>query len=639
MTKGEEPMSAPNTNATNDPLIGHNLGAYKVLERLGGGGMATIYVGYQESMQRKVAIKVMRSDMASMDPTFVARFEREARTIAALEHTRILPVYDYGYAGDSPYLVMRLLQSNLQQRLQQQPLLDLTEVNRILGQIAAALDFAHRHGVVHRDLKPANILLDDQLDCFLADFGIVHLLGSGPALTTPGEILGTPAYMAPEQCERGQATAATDIYALGVILYEMVCGLPPFDGENLVSVLRQHIDETPELDPTCRPHLPAACRQVILDALAKDPAQRPASAQAIAERFAHGLRELAHDETGVGRAVGTAEQQPPAHIEDEPTIVALDDEPTVQVGAGGEISARAEAPTQTDDAQPATTPAAAPATRPGTDEEAATLSPTLADEPSAGPRTWSGRAVAALVVVLVFAAALAGLAAAAGMFSTGDESDPAVSNSDQRSADDLNQAGLEALAALDYDAAIDQFQAAIALDPSLAGAHFNLGVAYEELGDLQAAQAAYEQALEQDDQLLIARYRLANLLLDDGQLDGGFRVVDVGLRMLQRGPLDLDEAAQDRLSFLLLTTRGRAYYLLGSATDLALAEADLRQALTFKASVPFPAEAYYVLALVYDALEQPDAAYQAWLDVLATHDTSNPRHRQWAAEARAVIED
>ncbi len=276
-----------------DPLIERTIGQYEIVSRLGRGGMATVYRARQRTMQRDVAIKIMSPDLAE-DPEFVARFEREAQVIANLQHPRILPVHDFGHEGELFYLVMRLIEGeSLYHRLLQEPL-PLATAARYVSQIAEALDYAHQEGVIHRDLKPNNILIDAWDNLYLMDFGLAKMLSGGPSLTHTGAVLGTPAYMAPEQWRGEAVDARTDIYALGVILYEMLVGHPPFESDTPYTLMYKHINDAPPAPHEQRQDLPAEVEAVVLTALAKEPAARYPSAGAMARALnaaAPGLAE------------------------------------------------------------------------------------------------------------------------------------------------------------------------------------------------------------------------------------------------------------------------------------------------------------------------------------------------------------
>jgi tRNA A-37 threonylcarbamoyl transferase component Bud32 len=257
---------------------GQELGAYRIIEQIGRGGMATVYKAYHAAMDRYVAIKVLPRQLAE-SPEFTGRFRREARTIANLEHPHILPVYDSSESNGIAYLVMRYLEAGtLKDRMDEGPL-TLAQVDRYFSQLADGLGYAHRKGVIHRDLKPSNALVDAQDNLFLTDFGIAKLLEDGSTkFTATGGIVGTPTYMSPEQGQGRPVDQRSDIYSLGIMLYEMVAGKVPYEAETPLAVVLQHIQDPLPLPSKLKPDLSPAVEQVILKALAKSPDDRYASA-------------------------------------------------------------------------------------------------------------------------------------------------------------------------------------------------------------------------------------------------------------------------------------------------------------------------------------------------------------------------
>ena len=211
-------------------LIGKTIGPYRVIEQVGVGGMATVYKAYQPSMDRYVAIKILPHYL-SQDPEFVKRFQREARAIAKLEHAHILPVHDYGEYEGIAYIVMRYVEAGTLKDRMAQGQLPLDEIGRLIEQIGGALDYAHRLGVIHRDIKPGNVLLDTQGDTYLSDFGLARMMEATQQLTASGVGVGTPAYMSPEQGQGVKVDHRSDIYSLGIILYEMITGQVPYEAE------------------------------------------------------------------------------------------------------------------------------------------------------------------------------------------------------------------------------------------------------------------------------------------------------------------------------------------------------------------------------------------------------------------------
>jgi ligand-binding sensor domain-containing protein/tRNA A-37 threonylcarbamoyl transferase component Bud32 len=253
---------------------GKRLGAYQLIEQIGQGGMATIFKSYQPSMDRYVAVKVLPSHF-TQDETFSARFMQEARTLARLEHPHILPVHDYGEQEGITYLVMRYIEAGtLKDLVARQGPLDLREAERIIDQVGRALSYAHSQGIVHRDIKPSNVLIDERGDAFLTDFGIAKLVAGTAQFTTTGAIVGTPAYMSPEQGLAQRVDARSDIYALGVVLYEIITGQVPFEAETPLAVLLKHVNDPLPPPRQIKPDLPESVERVILKAMAKSPDDR-----------------------------------------------------------------------------------------------------------------------------------------------------------------------------------------------------------------------------------------------------------------------------------------------------------------------------------------------------------------------------
>jgi serine/threonine protein kinase len=272
-----------------EDLVGKTLGKYQIIERIGRGGMADIYRSKQPDLDRDVAIKVLNPYMTAEDTDFVSRFRREGRAAAALRHPNIVQVFDFEHQGEVYFLVMeyiegRTLKEILTDLREKMEFLSLGEVLRILSQVGDALDYAHQQGTLHRDVKPSNIMINKKGLAILMDFGIARMM-SGSAYITTGMALGTPAYMSPEQADGRQVDHRSDLYSLGVVLYEMLAGRTPFEGDTPVAVMRKHEkDPLPPLRDT-RPDLPQTVEDVLQIALAKDPDRRFQCARALVDSF------------------------------------------------------------------------------------------------------------------------------------------------------------------------------------------------------------------------------------------------------------------------------------------------------------------------------------------------------------------
>lgn len=257
----------------NDPLIGKKFGSFTIKSMIGKGGMARVYRAYQESMDRDVAIKVLPLSLAE-DPQFVGRFKQEARVIAQLEHNNILPVYDFGEADGHLFIAMRMVETGTLADLMKGKM-PMQQVNKLIGQVGDALDYAHSRGIIHRDIKPTNVLITQRGNALLTDFGIAKLSqGNDQGYTQTGSIIGTPTYMSPEQGMGQKLDGRSDIYSLGVMLYHMAVGQAPYKADTPMAVLMKHVQETPPNPRALNPDLSPAVEAVILKSLAKRPDDR-----------------------------------------------------------------------------------------------------------------------------------------------------------------------------------------------------------------------------------------------------------------------------------------------------------------------------------------------------------------------------
>ena len=262
-------------------MIAEKLGRYEIKAHLSEGGMSQVYLAYDPVFEREVAVKLLPQDLI-FHPTLRKRFEREAKLVAGLDHPALVSVYDFGEKDNQPYIVMRYMSGgSLADRLAQRPFA-LEETVRVLGRIAGALDEVHAQGVIHRDLKPSNIMFDQWDQPFISDFGTAKPLAEDAHLTSTGSAVGTPAYMSPEQIQ-GQADVdgRSDIYALGVILFEMLAGAHPYDTNSPMGAIVQHITEPVPHILDVKKDLPADIQRVIDCAMAKKREDRYPSALAL----------------------------------------------------------------------------------------------------------------------------------------------------------------------------------------------------------------------------------------------------------------------------------------------------------------------------------------------------------------------
>ncbi|MEU7897627.1 serine/threonine-protein kinase [Nonomuraea sp. NPDC049152] len=259
-------------------------GRYQLDEPIGRGGMGEVWRGHDPRTGRAVAVKILAPQVTQ--PAARERFAREARAAAQIVHTNVVTVFDTGEQNGRPYLVMELLTGrSLADELADGHRYNIPEVCRLMSQAASGLDAAHKAGVVHRDVKPANLHRTADGTLKIVDFGIAQVASETSRLTTVGTVVGTAAYLAPEQINGEPGTAASDLYALGCVAYELLCGQPPFSG-GAADLMRKHVFEAPAPPSQVRPDVPPGLDRLVLSMLAKDPADRPANAEQVRQAFA-----------------------------------------------------------------------------------------------------------------------------------------------------------------------------------------------------------------------------------------------------------------------------------------------------------------------------------------------------------------
>lgn len=305
-------------------LVGGTLGPYQVQSLLGKGGMASVYRGFDQNLQRPVAIKVLAEEATQIE--FARRFKREARLLASLRHPNIVQIYAFGQQHGYIYMVQELLTGiTLKQHLH-----DLAEhgerssrhdIISIMTQLASALDAAHTAGIIHRDVKPANVMWNAHGEVILTDFGIAKRVMTSSDQTLNGVVIGTPNYLSPEQAQGLPVTQSSDIYALGVVLYELIAGRVPFVGDNPMSVVIQHVQNTPPPMRSFRPDIPPNVESVVQRALAKNPAARFSRASDLARALKRAWPPATSPTAMV--ILGNIHNQPTSHWKNGGSTAAL----------------------------------------------------------------------------------------------------------------------------------------------------------------------------------------------------------------------------------------------------------------------------------------------------------------------------
>jgi len=265
--------------------LGQTIGGYQIAEEIGQGGVATVYRAHQPQLERWVAIKIMKTAEAS-GKEFLTRFRREAKAIAALRHPNILTIYDYGEEKGTAYIVMEYVAGGtLKTHLAGEPM-EWPDAATLILPLGRALEYAHSEGIVHRDVKPANILMARPDWPLLADFGLVKLLGRQRGITQPGVSIGTPAYFSPEQAGGEEVDHRTDVYGLGIVLYELLTGRLPFEAHSPIEMMLRRLREDPIPPRQFNQLIPPPLEAVIMRALARDPDARHSSMEALVNNLA-----------------------------------------------------------------------------------------------------------------------------------------------------------------------------------------------------------------------------------------------------------------------------------------------------------------------------------------------------------------
>ena len=419
---------------------GESVGPYRIIDQLGSGGMATVFKAYHPLLDRYVAIKVLHPAFKN-DPQFFNRFKREARIVANLEHANIIPVYDFNEHAGEPYLVMRFIEGDtLKAHMRGEPI-PLPQVLTLMRPVCRALQYAHNQGVLHRDIKPSNIMITTGGSVFLTDFGLARMVQAGESTLSQDMMVGTPQYISPEQAQGlSDLDGRTDIYSLGVVLYEMLTGRVPFSADTPFATIHDHIYTPLPLPSDINPRIDPAIERLLLKTLAKEPVDRYLTAQALLDALETTLSKSVVEPVASSIPGETKSGVPWWGWVGAAALVLC----TVAFLLGGLLLMRNR------------------------------NQKLLLTEPASGPVAAQNDPGA----------------------TDADLSEPKLIDTlDQPQAETLTDKANKALRQKKYDTAIELFQQAIAVNPHYLQAYYGLSTAQRQQGEDQAALATLEQAV------------------------------------------------------------------------------------------------------------------------------------------------
>lgn len=580
-------------------LSGKTLGKYRLIERLGRGGMAEVYKGYQPSMDRYVAIKLMHGYLAE-DEDFVKRFRREAKAIGDLRHPHIVQAYDFDIEDDLYYMVQEFveggtLKDRLREASERGERIPIEDTVQVFEAICDAVDYAHSKDRIHRDIKPDNIMFDATDRPVLTDFGIAAIVG-GERFTATGAMVGTPAYMSPEQGKGDPNDPRSDIYSLGVVLYEMLTGRVPFDADTPFAVVLKHLNEALPMPRSINPELTPSIERVILRALAKAPEDRYQTACALAEDLKEAVSEPepwawegeeAQPAPQAAAAVGTSIPGPPAGS------VPADEHVTPPIVVA-----------------------------PGPPAAGALPASDMPQEKPRRRRKWWIWVVIAVAAVLTTACCLLALAAARENRGKRDLDTPPT-------AAEKVEAGQPTATATSSQVGRDRATPTAQPGDTAALIQTGIEVLGEECsGDAEAAKALFERALEQDPNALLAQIGLARCAMCSGDVPTAFSALEKAIAT----------APEDARPYFW---RGQLWFEEGDAEQ---AYADLEQALALD---PNFAQAYLYRAIIamwpfedYDqALADLDAAIELAPELAYAYLLRGQSYLWYADDADQALSD
>lgn len=570
--------------------VGTEVGSYQIVERLGKGGMATVFKGYHARLDRYVAIKVLHAAFKE-DDSFLRRFTREAQVVARLEHTNIVTVYDYAEQQGHPYLVMRYIAGEtLKERISQTPL-PLAKTLEIAAAIGSGLDYAHHQGVLHRDIKPSNILISQQGHVYIADFGLARIVQAGESTMSQEMIMGTPQYISPEQAKgEDDLDARTDVYSFGIVLYEMITGQVPFKSDTSYAVIHSQIFDPPPKPSSINQNVNPMMEAVLLKALHKSPAERYQTAGELVAAFT--------------AAAGSVPVEPDPAADGPVTI------------------ADPAATTPVEPPLPPLSHAAAPASSPLVQEQSSRLK-TANELPAAGRSgSWLPKAgAAAVLVIAVFLVLLLirGIRQQRGANQPAQNQPAAVVDT----TTDTPKETVEELPALALELpqeirAASELESLLAADPENSQLRFELALAYLESDRREEARDLINEALKQTRRAVgfsvvaerlmeTDRAGLAVMVLQEGlarfESEPGLQQMLIMAMLLDQTPMRMVQSYLDQLSqqprgVTLITIQVGEAYLAFQRNDLDGALIIINSALEIENN-PYLDDLYFLQGMTY----------------------------------------